>query len=143
MAILDITNCLDRILRVRPTILSTPPPAMSMAITVAVDVLTASGSMASINELIQSIRVAKTAVDSMGKVWEHSLVAKEAVEQRLQKLTQIYHNQGSRPSSPTEGYRVVQSSEEPLDPRRLQWQIPEPIEKPYPMDMDIVYSTLA
>ncbi|KAL3957811.1 hypothetical protein ACCO45_008389 [Purpureocillium lilacinum] len=143
MAILDITNCLDRILRVRPTILSTPPPAMSMAITVAVDVLTASGSMASINELIQSIRVAKTAVDSMGKVWEHSLVAKEAIEQRLQKLTQIYHNQGSRPSSPTEGYRVVQSSEEPLDPRRLQWQIPEPIEKPYPMDMDIVYSTLA
>ncbi|KAJ6438625.1 C6 transcription factor [Purpureocillium lavendulum] len=142
-AILDMANCLDRILRVRPTILSTPPPAMSVAITAAVDVLTASGFMTSINELIQSIRVAKTAVDSMGKVWEHSLVAKEAIDQRLQKLTQIYHNQGSRPTSPAEGYRVVPSGEEPLDPRRLQWLIPEPIEKPYPMDMDIVYSTLA
>ncbi|PNY26020.1 transcriptional regulatory protein [Tolypocladium capitatum] len=142
-SILDIANCLDRILRVRPTILSTSPPAMSVAIVTAVDVLTASGPMASINELIQSIRVAKTAVDSMGKFWEHSHAARDAIEQRLQKLIQIYHSQGSRPVSPMEGYRVVLSAEESRDQRHLRWHIQEPMEKPYPMDMDVVYSTLA
>lgn len=142
-SILDIANCLDRILRVRPTILSTSPPAMSVAIVTAVDVLTASGPMASINELIQSIRVAKTAIDSMGKVWEHSHAARDAIEQRLQKLIQIYHSQGSRPASPMEGYRVVLSGEESKDQQHLRWHIPEPMEKPYPLDMDVVYSTLA
>lgn len=141
-AILDMASCLDRILRVRPTVLSTPPPFMSVAIMTAVDVLTASGPVASINELIQSIRVAKTAVDSMAKVWEHSLPARDAIEQRLQKLVRIYHGQGSRPASPDEGYRVVSSAEAPDEPRRLHWQMPEPMEKAYPMDMDLVYHAL-
>ncbi|POR37681.1 Putative transcriptional regulatory protein [Tolypocladium paradoxum] len=142
-SILDIANCLDRILRVRPTILSTSPPAMSVAVVTAVDVLTASGPMASVNELIQSVRVAKTAIDSMGKVWEHSHAARDAIEQRLQKLIQIYHSQGSRPASPVGGYRVVLSAEESKDQRHLRWHIPEPMEKPCPLDMDVVYSTLA
>ncbi|ODA78394.1 hypothetical protein RJ55_05775 [Drechmeria coniospora] len=140
MSVLDMANCLDRILRVRPTILSTPPPAMSVAIVTAVDVLTASGTMSSINELTQSIRVAKNAVDGMTKVWEHSIAAKEALEGRLQLLIHIYHSQGSRPASPAEGYRVVISAEGTNDPRHLRWKIPDPIEKSYPLTMDIVYA---
>lgn len=143
-SILDVTNCLDRILRVRPTILSTSPLAMSVAVVTDVDVLTASGPMASIKELIQAIRIAKTAVDSMAKIWEHSHAARDAIDQRPQKLIQIYHSQGSRPASLMQDYRVLLSADdEPGDQRHLHWQIPEPIEKPYPVDMDLVYSALA
>ncbi|PHH84147.1 hypothetical protein CDD83_2403 [Cordyceps sp. RAO-2017] len=143
MSILDMTNCLDRILRVRPTILSTCPPAMSETVVTAVDVLTAGGPMASINELIQSIRVGKTAVDSTAKTWEHSQAARDAIDHRLHKLIQIYHSQGSRPASPQDGYRVVLSGDEAKEQRHVCWQIPGPMERPYPVDMDVVYSTLA
>ncbi|PHH63461.1 hypothetical protein CDD81_5840 [Ophiocordyceps australis] len=138
LSILDMTSCLDRILRVRPTILSTSPPAMSVTVTTAIDVLTASGPMASINELIQSIRVAKTAVDNVAKSWEPSLAARDAIDHRLHKLTQIYHSQGSRPTSPREGYRVISSAG---DSRHCRWHISDRIEHLYPLDMDIVYAT--
>lgn len=143
LSILDIINCLDRILRVRPTILSTSPPALSVPIIAAVDVLTACGPMSSINELIQSIRVGKTAVDSTARTWDHSLAARDAIEHRLQKLIQIYHSQGSRSASPTDGYRVVMGADASNEQRHLRWHIPSPIERPYPVDMDVVYSTLA
>ncbi|PFH61281.1 hypothetical protein XA68_17794 [Ophiocordyceps unilateralis] len=142
LSILDMTNCLDRILRVRPTILSTSPPAMSETIVTAVDVLTACGPMASINELIQSIRVGKTAVDGTARTWEHSQLARDVIEHRLQKLIQVYHSQGSRPASPADGYRVVLSADEPKEQRHLRWHIPEPMERPYPLEMDVVYSSL-
>lgn len=143
LSILDITNCLDRILRVRPTILSTSPPALSVPIIAAVDVLTACGPMASINELIQGIRVGKTAVDSTAKTWEHSQALRDAIDHRLQTLIQIYHSQGSRSASPADGFRVFMSADESNEQRHLRWQIPSPIERPYPVDMDVVYSTLA
>ncbi|PHH79013.1 hypothetical protein CDD80_5866 [Ophiocordyceps camponoti-rufipedis] len=141
LSILEMTNCLDRILRVRPTILSTSPPAMSDIIVTAVDVLTASGPMASINELIQSIRVAKTAVDGTARTWEHSQLARDAIDHRLQRLMHLYHSQGSRPASPADGYRVV-GADETKEQRHLRWHMPEPMERPYPLEMDVVYSSL-
>ncbi|KJZ80524.1 hypothetical protein HIM_00374 [Hirsutella minnesotensis 3608] len=143
LSILDITNCLDRVLRVRPTILSISPPAMSVPIVTAVDVLTASGPMASVNELIQSIRIGKNAVGSVARTWEYAQPARDAIDYRLQTMIQIYHRQGSRSSSPADGYRVVLSPDDPKELRHLRWQIPTPIEQSYPVDMDIVYSALA
>lgn len=87
LSILDMTSCLDRLLRVRPTTLTTSPPALAVPITAAVDVLTACGPMAQISELIQSVRVGKTVVDSAAKTWDHAQAARDAIEHRLQKLT--------------------------------------------------------
>ncbi|RDA94460.1 hypothetical protein CP533_2239 [Ophiocordyceps camponoti-saundersi (nom. inval.)] len=137
LSILDMTNCLDRILRVRPTILSTSPPVLSETIVTAVDVMTACGPMASINELIQSVRVGKTAVDGTARTWEHSQFARDAIDHRLQKMMQVYHSQGSRPASPADGYRVVVSADESKEQRHLRWHIPEPIERLYPLEMDV------
>ncbi|RDA86593.1 hypothetical protein CP532_5988 [Ophiocordyceps camponoti-leonardi (nom. inval.)] len=138
LSILEMTNCLDRILRVRPTILSTSPPTLSETIVTAIDVLTACGPMASINELIQSLRVGKTAVDGAARTWEHSQFARDVIDLRLQKMMRVYHSQGSRPASPADGYRVVVSADEPKEQRHLRWHIPEPMERLYPLEMDVM-----
>lgn len=132
-SIVDIVGCLDRILRIRPTILSTPPPAMSTAVTTAMDVLSSSGPLGAISDMVDNMRVAKTAVDSSANIWEHARASQMALDQRLQKLYRI-RDQGSRPG-PVDDFRVSNfaGDEQP------HWQIFKPLEQTYPIDMDVVY----
>lgn len=139
-SILDIASCLDRILRVRPMTLLTVPPAMSVAVLTAVDVLTAGGDLASISELSQRIRAAKMAVDGTAKVWEHSAVDQEAIEQRLQMLMRIFRSQGTQLTASADGYRIFPTAHGAHEEGQFRWQMMEPMEKPYLVDIDIMYS---
>ncbi|KAL7797517.1 hypothetical protein V8C37DRAFT_278261 [Trichoderma ceciliae] len=136
--VIDMLNSLERILRVRPALLSIPPPAMAVAVTEAVDVLTASGPMTVLGELIDRVRIAKSAVDKMTGVWEASSKDRLAIDQRLQKLNRI-RELGSRPPSPIQGYRLLPLSEETKEKELGHWQIFDPIEQTFPKDMDVIY----
>lgn len=134
-SIVDIIGCLDRILRIRPTILNTPPPAMAIAVTTAMDVLTSSGSLGTINDVIDSMRIAKTAVDSSANIWEHARASQMALDQRLQKLYRI-RDQGPRAGS-ADDFRVSNFSSDGTE--QPHWQIFKPLEQTYSIDMDVVY----
>lgn len=138
--VIDILNNLERILRLRPNLLSIPPPAMAIAVTEAVDVLTASGPMTVLGELIDRVRIAKSAVDKMIGVWEASSKDGQAIAGRLQKLHHI-REYGSQPPSPIQGYRLLplSLSEETKEKELSHWQIFEPIEQTFPKDMDVIY----
>ncbi|KAG6216010.1 hypothetical protein E4U46_001956 [Claviceps purpurea] len=133
--IVDIICCLDRILRVRPSILSVPPPALATIGTTAVDVLTSTGSLGAISHTLNYMRVVNTAVDSTSHVWEHASICQQLLDQRLQNLYQI-RDQGSRLIS-TEDFEVgTYPGEESEQPR---WQIYRPLERVYPFEMDVIY----
>jgi len=133
--IIEIVGCLDRILRIRPTILTTPPPAMALAVTTAMDVLTSSGPLGAMNDLIDSMRVAKTAVGSSANIWEYSRNAQVALDRRLEKLYRI-RDQGPR-TGPGDDFHVINASNDGAE--QLRWQIFHPLEQTYPIDMDVVY----
>ncbi|KAG5942127.1 hypothetical protein E4U60_007479 [Claviceps pazoutovae] len=133
--IVDIICCLDRILRVRPSILSVPPPALATVGTTAVDVLTSTGSLGAISHTLNYMRVVKTAVDSTSHVWEHASICQQLLDQRSQNLYQI-RDQGSRLIS-TEDFEVGTYPGEESEQRR--WQIYRPLERLYPFEMDVIY----
>ncbi|RFU73666.1 c6 transcription factor [Trichoderma arundinaceum] len=137
-SVIEMLNSLERILRVRPALLSIPPPAMAVAVTEAVDVLTASGPITVLGELIDRVRIAKSAVDKMTGVWEASSKDRLAIDRRLQKLNHI-RELGSRPPSPIQGYRLLPLSEETKEKELSHWQIFDPIEQTFPKDMDVIY----
>jgi hypothetical protein len=140
-SVIDMLNSLERILRVRPALLSIPPPAMAVVVTEAVDVLTASGPMTVLGELIDRVRIAKSAVDKMTGVWGASSKDRLAIDRRLQKLNRI-RELGSRPPSPIQGYRLLPLSEEAKEKELSHWQIFDPIEQTFPKDMDMIYIAL-
>ncbi|CAM1508430.1 Fc.00g052780.m01.CDS01 [Cosmosporella sp. VM-42] len=139
--ILDIAKALVRLHRLGQTVISAPPPMMAIVVTEAVDVITASGRMSHLSDVIEGIRMAQGVVDAMGNVWEDSRHARESIDARLGMLLRI-RDRGSQPTSPVEGYRIVLSAEAHEDEETLRWQIANPIEKLYPKDMDNIYSTL-
>ncbi|OAA51977.1 Transcription factor [Metarhizium rileyi] len=134
-SIMDVVGCLDRISRVRPSILSTPPPAMTIAVTTAMDVLTSSGPFSVMSDVIDSMRIAKITVDSSANIWEHACTCQTALDQRLQKLYRI-RNQGSRIGS-ADDFQVSKFASDGTE--QLHWQIFRPLEQTYPVDMDVVY----
>ncbi|KAK5993240.1 hypothetical protein PT974_06669 [Cladobotryum mycophilum] len=138
--IIEILDSLERILRVRPTLLGTPPPVMAIAVTEAVDVLSAAGPMTAMPDTIDIVRVAKSAVEKMINVWKSSSRSLMVIEQRLQKLEHI-RKQGSRPATPNDDYCLLLSTET-RDRTGNRWQILDPIEKFIPLDMDMLYSSL-
>ncbi|PTB62843.1 N-terminal binuclear Zn cluster-containing/DNA binding domain-containing protein [Trichoderma citrinoviride] len=136
--VLEMLNSLERILRVRSALLSIPPPAMAVAVTEAVDVLTASGPMAVLGEVIDRVRIAQSAVDKMKDVWEASSKDGLAIHRRLQKLNRI-RELGSRPPSPIQGYRLLPLSDDTKEKELSHWQIFDPLEQTFPRDMDVIY----
>ncbi|KAG6032735.1 hypothetical protein E4U41_007151 [Claviceps citrina] len=134
-SIVDIVCCLDRILRIRPSILTTPPPALATVGTTAMDILSSTGSLGAINDTISHMRVVKTAVDSTSHIWEPARVCQQLLDRRLQNLCQI-RDQGCLLIS-TEDFEVGNySGDESEQPR---WQIYRPLERAYPFDMDVIY----
>ncbi|KAG5979358.1 hypothetical protein E4U55_005248 [Claviceps digitariae] len=134
-SIVDIVCCLDRILRIRPSILSIPPPALATVGTTAVDILTSTGALGSINDTINHMRVVQTAVDSTCRVWEQGRICQQLLDQRLQNLCKI-RDQGSLMIS-TEDFEVGNySGGESEQPR---WQIFRPMERAHPLEMDVIY----
>ncbi|KAK2603708.1 hypothetical protein QQS21_004084 [Conoideocrella luteorostrata] len=131
-SIIDIVGCLDRLLRVRPNILKTPPPVMLVAVTTATDVLTSSGSLGVINDVFEQVRIAKTSVGSTAHIWEHARASQLALDQRLQELNRIRDG-----SISTDDYRVGNLSGGASSQPR--WQIYQPLDQIYPIDMDVVY----
>ncbi|KAH6611060.1 c6 transcription factor [Trichoderma cornu-damae] len=138
-SVIEMLNSLERILRVRPALLSIPPPAMAVVVTEAVDVLTASGPMTVLEELIDRVLIAKSAVDRMTGVWEASSKDRLAIDRRLLELNRI-RELGSRPPSPIQGYRLLPLSEETKEKDLNHWQIFDPIEQTFPKDMDVIYA---
>ncbi|KAL7816941.1 hypothetical protein V8C44DRAFT_322062 [Trichoderma aethiopicum] len=136
--VLEMLNSLERILRVRSALLSIPPPAMAVAVTEAVDVLTASGPMAVLGEVIDRVRIAQSAIDRMKDVWEGSSKDGLAIHRRLQKLNRI-RELGSRPPSPIQGYRLLPLSDTTKEKELSHWQIFDPLEQTFPRDMDVIY----
>ncbi|KOS18897.1 putative transcriptional regulatory protein [Escovopsis weberi] len=136
-SIIEMLDSLDRILRMRPTLLKTAPSIMAMAVTEAVDVLSASGSMTAMPDLIDILRVAKCALEKMTHVWRASSHSLFMVEQRMQNL-ELICKQGSRPSTPHDGYRLLPNTEN-KDRMGNRWQINDPIERSLPLEMDILY----
>ncbi|KAK9439468.1 N-terminal binuclear Zn cluster-containing/DNA binding domain-containing protein [Metarhizium brunneum] len=134
-SIIEVVGCLDRLLRIRPTILSTPPPAMDIAVITAMDVLTSSGPLSAMHEVIGSMRIATTTVDSCANIWEHARTSQMALDQRLQKLYRI-RDQGSRERS-FDDFCVSNFASNGTE--QPHWQILRPLERTYPIDMDVVY----
>lgn len=114
---------------------------MAIVVTEAIDVLTASGRLSHLGDVIEDVRMAQGIVDAMGNIWEDSRHPREAIDGRLRMLLMI-RDRGSQPTSPMEGYRIVMSAEGHEDERPLRWQISTPIERLYPKEMDNIYSAL-
>ncbi|KAL7931265.1 hypothetical protein V8C35DRAFT_323938 [Trichoderma chlorosporum] len=136
--VIEMLNSLDRILRVRSALLTIPPPAMAVAVTEAVDVLTATGPMTVLGDVIERVLIAKSAVDRTKNIWEASSKDRLAIDRRLQKLNRI-RELGSRPPSPIQGYRLLPLSEDTKENELNHWQILDPIEQTFPKDMDVIY----
>ncbi|KAK4072545.1 transcriptional regulator family: Fungal Specific TF [Trichoderma harzianum] len=136
--VIEMLNSLDRILRVRSALLTIPPPAMAVAVTEAVDVLTATGPMTVLGDVIERVLIAKSAVDRTKNIWEASSKDRLAIDRRLQKLNRI-RELGSRPPSPIQGYRLLPLSEDAKEKELNHWQILDPIEQTFPKDMDVIY----
>ncbi|KAK7427921.1 hypothetical protein QQZ08_005533 [Neonectria magnoliae] len=139
--VLDAIKALLRLRRSGQEILGGFPPVINMAVTEAVDILTASGRLTHLDDVIDSVRIALSTVDAMGAIWEDSRNAREAIEGRLGMLLRI-RERGNHPTSPAEGYRIALGAEEHGDERSLRWQFRNPIESLYPKDMDNIYSTV-
>ncbi|EFZ02028.2 N-terminal binuclear Zn cluster-containing/DNA binding domain-containing protein [Metarhizium robertsii ARSEF 23] len=133
--IIDVMGCLDRFLRIRPTILSTPSPAMAITVTTAMDVLTLSGPPSVMNDVIDCMRIAKAAVNSSANIWEHAQTAQMALDQRLQKLY-IIRGRGSRESSAND-FCVTNFASDGTKPDH--GQILRRLDQTYPIGMDVVY----
>ncbi|KAG6004568.1 hypothetical protein E4U21_000952 [Claviceps maximensis] len=134
-SIADIVCCLDRILRIRPSILSVPPPALATVGTTAMDILTSTGALGAINDTIDHMRVVKTAVDNTCRVWEQTRICQQLLDQRLQSLSKI-RDRGSLMISTDEFEVGNYPGDESEQPR---WQICRPLEQTYPFEMDVIY----
>lgn len=133
-SILDLIHAFDNLRRGR-TSLNTLPYVMASAAVEAIDALTATGSMSSITEQINTTRDALVAVESLSNLWEDTGSFREAIRRRLDELLYI-REQGLRPSSPARGYRVLDTSS------GGRWQICEPMDRMLPKNMDVVYSNV-
>lgn len=140
-SILDIVYSVDHILRLKSTSLKTPPPVVAVAATEALDVLTATGSVSRISDTIENVRVGKSVVDSVAHIWGEAKKMQEGLRQRLEILNRI-RDQGSRPASPVDSYRVVLESSGYREEKELRWQIADPLEKLYSRDIDVIYFSL-
>ncbi|KHN94609.1 uncharacterized protein MAM_07515 [Metarhizium album ARSEF 1941] len=134
-SVIDVVGCLDGLLRIRPTALSTSPPVMAIAVITAVDVLTSRGPLRVMNDVIDSIGIAKTAVDSSANIWEHARPSQMALDQRLQTLYKI-RDQGSRERS-ADDFCVRNFASDGTE--QPHWQILRPLMQLYPVNMDVVY----
>lgn len=137
---LDIVKSLVRLHRTGQMVVSAPPPMTAVVVTEAVDVLTASGRMSHLGDVIESVQVSQGVVEAMGNIWEESRAAREVIDARLSLLLRI-RDRGSQTTSPAEGYRILFSAAGHEDDKSLRWLISSPIEKLYPKVMDNIYSS--
>lgn len=133
-SVVDIVYCLDRILRIRPAILNTPPPAMATVVTTAMDVLTSTGSLGAINDTIDQMRVAITSVDSTAQIWEQARTCQQLLDQRLQNLYRVREQASLTVSA--DDFQVGNFSGD--ESGQSRWQIYRPLEQTYPLDMDVI-----
>lgn len=125
-------------MRARPMTLSVPPPIVAAAVAEAVDVLSASRPLATLDRVVDNIRVMKPLVDTMGNVWEESRELRHAIDKRLHMLNRIRDRASYSPSA-VEGFRVTLKPDE-KEENSYHWEIVEPLERMYAREMDIVYS---
>ena len=137
-AIIDVISCLERILRTRPTILSTPPPAVAISAATAVDVLASSGDVSTLDEVIESARLAKTAVDGTANIWAFVQGSQSAIADCLQTMYSIGDHRSGPLSSAS--YQIVESAgTAKASAPGLQWRKMQRIDQAYPADMDVLY----
>ncbi|KAJ4167752.1 hypothetical protein NW754_011569 [Fusarium falciforme] len=139
--VLDMVKAVVRLHRGGQQVLSAPAPVMAMVVKEAVDVLTSSGRLSHLGDIIENVHMVQEVVQAMCSTWDDVRGAQEAIEGRLGMLHRI-RDRGSQPASPIEGYRIVYSAEGREDDKSLRWQINNPMEKLYPKDMDTIYSSL-
>jgi hypothetical protein len=139
--VLDVVKALLRLHRNGQDVLGAVPPVMAMVATEAVDVLTASGRVTHMSDVIEDVRMALSIVEAMGAMWEDSRGARDAIDGRLIMLLRI-RDWGTQPTSSIEGYRIIYGVEDHGDDKTFRWQINSPIEKLYPTDLDGIYSPL-
>lgn len=137
VGIVDMIDNLEALLRARPMSLSVPPPMVASAVAEAVDVLSASGPLASLDKVIDSVRVMKPLVDTMSNMWEESRDVRHSIDRRLHLLNRIRDRASYSPRA-IEGFRIVSKQDE-QEESRYSWEIFEPLESLYARDMDIVY----
>lgn len=135
--IVQLIENLDRLLRARPMTLSVPPPMVAAAVAEAVDVLSSSRPLTSLDRVVDNIRVMKPLVDTMGNVWEESRSMRASIDKRLHLLNHIRDRASHSPSA-VEGFRIVSKVDERGE-RSYHWEIHEPLERLYGRELDVVY----
>jgi hypothetical protein len=138
MQIVHLVENLDRLLRARPMTLAVPPPMVAAAVAEAVDVLSASRPLASLDRVVDNIRIMKPLVDTMGNVWEESRGVRASIDKRLHLLNRIRDRASHSPSA-AEGFRIASKLDEKGE-RSYHWEIVEPLERLYGRELDVVYS---
>lgn len=139
--VLEMVKTLLRLHRSGQDALGTVPPVMTMAATEAVDVLTASGRLSHMADIVEDVRMTLSIVEAMGPLWEDPRGAREAIDGRLAMLLRI-RERGNQPTSPIEGYRIIFGVDDHTDEKTFRWQINDPMERLYPKDLDGIYSPL-
>jgi hypothetical protein len=133
--VLEIGGDIEHILRNRSSILNTPPPASATIFMAAIDVLSASGPLSQVGELIRGIQLVKTLVSETAAIWDEARATKDIVGSRLERLI-LVSDRETRPGHVDFGCRVVEESREP---RGLNWVFDDPMERSCPGNRDIVY----
>lgn len=137
MEIVQLIERLDRLLRARPMTLSVPPPMIAAAVSETVDVLSSSSALASLDRVVDSMRIMKPLVDTMCNVWEESRSMRAAIEKRLHLLNRIRDRASHSPSA-VEGFRILSKVDENGE-NAYCWEIFEPLERLYGREVDLVY----
>merc|ERR1712000_498978 len=103
MQIVHLVERLDRLLRARPMTLSVPPPMIAAAVAETVDILSSSSALASLDRVVDNMRIMKPLVDTTCNVWEESRSMRAAIEKRLHLVNRIRDRSSHSPSA-AEGF---------------------------------------
>lgn len=141
ICVFDVVKALDRLLRLRQNNVSPPPTMLVIVIAEAVDVLTSTGHLVHLNDIIENMRLIKPMIDATCALWEDECPIRDMIDDRLEMLLRI-RSRGAQLASPVEGYRIIFGPDGSRDEKSVCWQIASPMEKMYPKDMDIVYAPL-
>lgn len=133
---------------------SMPPPFTSIAIVETIDVLSADGSVGDLGRLVDGLALAHSVLEVLGSFWEDAKVHRMQMDHRLDKLVTLRdHTAGlaqepaARPESlDIQELRVYMHHDDGRSERKvptgLRWQMADPLETRFPVEMDCVYAVL-
>ncbi|KAF4120231.1 Fungal specific transcription factor domain [Geosmithia morbida] len=105
MATVDMAEIVESVLRSRRVMITMPFPMTSTGVAEAVDVLSATQPLSSVDKVISYVSLMKPLVDAVCSVWDGARDVQLAIDRRLRELS-IVRDRPSRAPSAKDGFRI-------------------------------------